>query len=60
MTKTPEELAYQKERDEMYYRERAVEHALNLQKQNKADHWPVETLVENANAIYCFYKGTEK
>ena len=56
MGKTPEELAYQKERDEMYYRERAVEHALELTKQNK-QHQSVEGLITNANVIYSFYKG---
>ena len=50
-------LAYQKERDEMYYRERAVDHALELVKQNKQI-VSVEALVNNANAIYRFYKGT--
>lgn len=56
MNKTPEELAYQKERDELYYRERAVEHALELSKQNK-QHQSVAELVYNANVIYSFYKG---
>ena len=51
MDKTPEELAYQKARDEMYYRERAVEHALELSKQNK-QHESVEGLIYNANVIY--------
>ena len=56
MNKTPEELAYQKERDEMYYRERAVEHALELLKQSKQPE-SVGTLIFNANVIYSFYKG---
>ena len=51
------ELAYRKERDEMYYRERAVDHALELVKQNKQI-VSVEALVNNANVIYRFYKGT--
>jgi hypothetical protein len=51
------ELAYRKGRDDMYYRERAVEHALELQKQNKAANWRVEELLYNANVIYSFYKG---
>ena len=51
-------LAYQKVRDEMYYRERAVDHALELHKQNKAAPWSAEELIYYANAIYRFYKGT--
>ena len=51
------ELEYQKVRDEMYYRERAVEHALELHKQNKAEPWSAEALTHYANVIYCFYKG---
>ena len=51
------ELAYRKERDEMYYRERAVDHALELVKQNKQIA-TVQALVVNANVIYRFYKGT--
>ena len=30
-----EELMFRMERDQMYYRERAVDHALELNKQNK-------------------------
>ena len=58
MDKSAEELAYQKERDEMYYRERAVDHALVLMKQNKYSDGSVEELIFNANAILNFYKGT--
>jgi len=54
---TTMELAYRKGRDDMYYRERAVEHALELQKQNKAANLRVEELLYNANVIYSFYKG---
>ena len=50
-------LAHQTERDKMFYRERAVELALTLQKQNRESHWSVNDLVENANVIYCFIKG---
>lgn len=58
MDKSAEELAYRKERDEMYYRERAVDHALVLMKQNKYSEASVEELMFNANAILNFYKGT--
>ena len=51
------ELQYQKVRDEMYYRERAVEHALELHKQNKAASWSAEELTYYANVIFNFYKG---
>ena len=56
MTEHEQNLAYQKERDELYYRERAVEHALELNKQSKQN-LSVEWLVHNANVIYSFYKG---
>ena len=58
MSETAEELAYRKERDEVYYRERAVDHALVLMKQNKYSEASVEELMFNANAILNFYKGT--
>lgn len=51
------ELAYRKERDEMFYRERAVDQALVLMKQNKYSEGSVEELLFNANAIYNFIKG---
>ncbi len=57
MTEHEQTLAHQKERDRMYYRERAVEHALELHKQNKAAPWSVEELVHYANVINDFYKG---
>lgn len=57
MSETAEELAYRKERDEMYYRERAVDHALILMKQNKYSESSVEELIFNANAIFNFFKG---
>jgi hypothetical protein len=50
------ELAYQKERDEMFYRERAVDQALVLMKQNKYSE-SVAELINNANVIYNFIKG---
>ena len=56
MNKTPEELAYQKERDEMYYRERAVEHALELNKLTK-EKWSIIDLTTYANVLFSFYKG---
>ena len=45
---------------QMHYRERAVEHALELNKQQLKQQTSVEELVNNANAIYCFYKGNSK
>lgn len=57
MSETAEELAYRKERDELYYRERAVDHALELNKQNK-QYVSVEELVHNANVFFNFIKGT--
>ena len=51
-----EELMFRKERDEMYYRERAVDHALTQMKQSKYSEG-VEELLFNANAIYNFIKG---
>ena len=56
MTEHEQNLAYQMGRDELYYRERAVEHALELTKQNK-QHKAVEELILNANVIYSFIKG---
>jgi len=52
-----EELQFRKERDEMFYRERAVDQALVLMKQNKYSDGSVEELLFNANAIYNFIKG---
>lgn len=52
-----EELMFRKERDEMYYRERAVDHALTQMKQSKYSEGSVEELLFNANAIYNFIKG---
>jgi predicted nucleotide-binding protein (sugar kinase/HSP70/actin superfamily) len=51
-----EELMFRKERDEMYYRERAVDQALELNKQNE-QYVSVEDILHNANAIYNFIKG---
>jgi hypothetical protein len=51
-----EELMFRMERDQMYYRERAVDHALELNKQN-GQNASAESLVHNANAIYNFIKG---
>ena len=51
-----EELMFRMERDQMYYRERAVDHALILMKQNK-QHESVGELIHNANVIYNFIKG---
>ena len=53
---TTMELQFRKERDEMFYRERAVDHALILMKQNK-QHESVGELIHNANVIYNFIKG---
>jgi hypothetical protein len=51
-----EELMFRMERDQMYYRERAVDHALILMKQNR-DTASAESLVHNANVLYNFIKG---
>jgi hypothetical protein len=51
-----EELMFRKERDQMYYRERAVDHALELNKQSK-QYTSVSELMYNANVIYNFIKG---
>ena len=51
-----EELQFRKERDDLFYRERAVDHALILMKQNK-QHESVGELIYNANVIYNFIKG---
>ena len=51
-----EELQFRKERDDLFYRERAVDHALILMKQNK-QHESVGELIHNANVIYNFIKG---
>jgi hypothetical protein len=52
-----EELAFRRERDEMFYRERAVDQALTQMKQSKYSEGSVEDLLHNANAIYNFIKG---
>jgi hypothetical protein len=59
MDEQEQNLAYHKERDDMYYRERAVEHALMLLKQNEETGSVVE-LIHNANVIYSFLKGNLK
>jgi hypothetical protein len=51
-----EELQFRKERDDLFYRERAVEHALELNSQTK-QYTSVEQLMHNANVIYNFIKG---
>jgi hypothetical protein len=51
-----EELEFRRERDEMFYRERAVDQALVLMKQNKYSE-SVSDLIHNANVIYNFIKG---
>jgi predicted S18 family serine protease len=53
---TTMELQFRKERDELYYRERAVDQALVLMKQNR-DSASAESLVHNANVLYNFIKG---
>lgn len=57
MSETAEELAYRKERDELYYRERAVDQALVFMKQNKYSDGSVLELIHNANVIFNFLKG---
>ena len=52
-----EELMFRMERDQMYYRERAVDHALTQMKQSKYPEGSVEELLFNANVIYNFIKG---
>jgi len=52
-----EELKFRRERDEMFYRERAVDQALTQMKQSKYSEESVEELLFNANAIYNFIKG---
>lgn len=52
-----EELEFRRERDEMFYRERAVDQALTQMKQSKYTEGSVEELLFNANAIYNFIKG---
>jgi len=52
-----EELEFRRERDEMFYRERAVDQALAQMKQSKYSEGSVEELLFNANAIYNFIKG---
>jgi len=52
-----EELEFRRERDEMFYRERAVDQALTQMKQSKYSEESVEELLFNANAIYNFIKG---
>jgi hypothetical protein len=52
-----EELMFRMERDEMFYRERAVDQALVLMKDNVLYEGSIEELLFNANAIYNFIKG---
>jgi hypothetical protein len=52
-----EELVFRMERDEMFYRERAVDQALVLMKDNVLYEGSIEELLFNANAIYNFIKG---
>ena len=52
-----EELEFRRERDEMFYRERAVDQALTQMKQSKYSEGSVEELLFNANAIYTVIKG---
>jgi hypothetical protein len=51
------EMQFRRERDEMFYRERAVDQALTQMKQSKYPEGSVEELLFNANAIYNFIKG---
>ena len=53
---TTMELQFRKERDEMFYRERAVDQALTLMKRGVLTE-EVEDLLHNANVIYNFIKG---
>jgi len=53
---TTMEMQFRRERDDLFYRERAVDHALILMKQNK-QHESVGELIHNANVIYNFIKG---
>jgi len=55
---TTMELQFRRERDKMFYRERAVDQALTQMKQSKYYEGSVEELLFNANAIYNFIKGT--
>ena len=52
-----EELEFRRERDEMFYRERAVDQALVLMKDNVLYEGSMEELLFNANALYNFFKG---
>jgi hypothetical protein len=52
------ELQFRRERDEMFYRERAVDQAITLMKKSALFEGSVEELLFNANAIYNFIKGT--
>ena len=54
---TTMELQFRRGRDEMFYRERAVDQALTQMKQSKYPEGSVEELLFNANAIYNFIKG---
>jgi len=54
---TTMELQFRKERDEMFYRERAVDQALAQMKQSRYSEGSVDELLFNANAIYNFIKG---
>jgi hypothetical protein len=55
---TTMELQFRRERDEMFYRERAVDQAITLMKKSALFEGSVEELLFNANAIYNFIKGT--
>jgi hypothetical protein len=50
------EMQFRRERDELFYRERAVDQALTLMKRGVLTK-EVEDLLHNANAIYNFIKG---
>ena len=52
-----EELEFRRERDEMFYRERAVDQALVLMKDNVLYEGSMEELLFNANALYNFFIG---
>jgi len=54
---TTMEMQFRRERDDLFYRERAVDHALVLLKQN-GQNASAQNLVHNANVLYNFIKGT--
>ena len=51
------EMQFRRERDEMFYRERAVDQAITLMKKSAFYEGSVEELLFNANVIYNFIKG---